>query len=93
MNSLIDKKSAFDIFDCPPGFYAEWVPVYSEEDKKDAYEFLRLWKKFLLLKLDYMQQKGQDYFIDHSTPEYPFIKGTIGLKIELEAKNMASELK
>jgi hypothetical protein len=87
MNNLLDSGSVFDIYDCPPGFFGEWVPVYTEQDKKDAYEYFRLWKKFLLLKLHHLKQKNEDHIIDNSNPATPFIKPTLGIKILLEKKD------
>lgn len=86
MNNFLDTTSIFDVHDCREGFYGEWVPVYTEQDKVDALEYLRLWKKFLLLKLDYMKQTGEEIIVDHTIPSVPFIKPTIVMKLQLEKK-------
>lgn len=58
-------------------FYGEWVYFDNEVEKKEAIEYLNLWKKFMIKKLPDMKQKGKDQFVERNFPN----TSTLGLKI------------
>lgn len=71
------------IEDAKPGFYGEWAFYDNEDEKQEAIQYLNLWKKVFLKKI---QKKIKE--------EYPLIfrnelvgckgKNTIGIKIQIE---------
>ena len=66
-------------------YFGEWVPFENEEEKQDARKYLELWKKFILKKLNIMNQIHADHWIEREfvydmyLNTYPY--QTLGLKI------------
>jgi hypothetical protein len=65
-------------------FLGEWVFWENEEELKDAYIYLELWKKFILKRLPEMEQVGNDHLV--LRPADVLGRGTLGMKIEMKGK-------
>lgn len=72
-------------------YFSEWVYWDDEEEREEAIQYLRLWKKFLLGKLGNMEQQGQDQIVIRSDLEKDsyfmnLSRNTIGIKIAMKEK-------
>lgn len=74
-------------------FYGEWAPFDTDEEKEEAYEYLRLWKKFMLKKLGNRGQVGNDSIILRNYDIFTDskFKMTLGIKIQVEDDNVTAE--
>lgn len=66
-------------------FFGEWVYCETEEERKQAYQYLALWKKFFIKKLPEMIQEGDDQIIWRPKCETQTI-ATLGIKIAMRRK-------
>lgn len=67
------------------GFYAEWVSYEDCKEREEAFDYLRLWKKFLLKKLPSLEQVGFDQIIERNDIHGKGFN-TLGIKIELRLR-------
>ncbi len=75
-------------------FFGEWVYWDTQEDLEDAYKYLALWKKFILKRLDDMEQEGEDHIILRPAMYEESLGGmlpnmgraTLGIKIAMKGK-------
>jgi hypothetical protein len=82
-------------------FYGEWVRYDNEEEKIEAEQYLKLWKKFFLKKLPEEMEFVEDHLIDRPigtlmmkslTHDEPSKFGTLGVKICVKREeNIADE--
>jgi hypothetical protein len=74
-------------------FFGEWVFYHDEEDKKEAYTYLELWKKQIIIKLAAYGYEFVDWkYIDNK--DIQNFKGntiqisTLAIKIEMRKKDV-----
>jgi len=75
-------------------FFGEWVYWENEEELVEAHTYLSLWKKFILKRLNNMQQEGHDQIIlrpamyqENMRGVMPNLeRGTLALKISMKGK-------
>ncbi len=63
--------------------YAEWAYYETEEEKKEAEQYLLLWKKFYLRRLGKNVKHLEDHFIDRKPWEVGVLSryGTLAIKM------------
>jgi len=68
-------------------WFGEWVIIENDDEKEEAYQYLKLWKKFLLRRFPGMESIGEDMFIERSTESMDFLSTkTLGIKFEVTQK-------
>ena len=76
-------------------FFAEWVEYRDEEEKKEANQYLILWKKFFMRKVSYLELINEQ-FIDKPKPtevdEFIIINSTLGIKLHMMEKKPKNNL-
>lgn len=66
-------------------FYGEWVHYESEDEKEQAKQYLKLWKKFFLKKNDSEKFVGEQWVEQPAWEHGALIKpATLALKIQTE---------
>ena len=82
----LDKQCISDLNDPKVGYYGEWVYYETLDEREEAFEYLRLWKKFVLKKLRGLKQSMHDQIVER-TDIYNNGVNTLGIKIRMIEDN------
>jgi hypothetical protein len=87
--SIYQYKNLFSKVIMSSEFFGEWVFYTDQDDKNDAYEYLRLWKKYILRRLTNYEYIQEQYVDREKIDSFigPTDKNTLGIKIEMRLKD------